>query len=316
MPISQARMVGWKCARCGEATSQVTWLAVDAVERPDLIERLSDLIESECSSCDRPLNRTMPLLVLRLAKAAPLIAARASGDDLDPIESLGEIVAVVRHELGDAVREVPGPPAVVTFDEIEAGVGRDIDADAEALRAGASDAARYEPAYRRLLMVIEVNQRQQRIATGLEELALVGSEQQLREVAGQWPEIMTDEAEHRAAHHVEEAATEGQRHFAVSMLQTVRLVRQGDFSGAWSIRESVIRAFWEETVAPRLRAFEDARRDASWLEVAQAGRELPGRPAAGNPIRNSKSTWRTSPLPLSSTMNLRAVSRDPTKPSS
>ena len=274
MPISQARMVDWKCASCGEATSQITWLAADAVERPDLIERLSDLIESECSSCDRPLNRTMPLLVLRLAKTAPLIAARASGDDLDPIESLGEIVAVVRHELGDAVRDVPGPPAVVTFDEIEAGVGRDIDADAEALRAGASDAARYEPAYRRLLMVIEVNQRRQRIDRGLEELALVGSEQQLREVVGQWPELITDEAEHRVAHHVEEAATEGQRHFAVSMLQTVRLVRQGDFSGAWSMRESVIRAFWEETVAPRLRAFEDARRDASWLEVAQAGRDL------------------------------------------
>ena len=187
MPISQARMVDWKCASCGEATSQVAWLAVDAVERPDLIERLSDLIESACSSCDRPLSRTMPLLVLRLAKAAPLIAARASGDELDPIESLGEIVAVVRHELGDVVRNVPGPPAVVTFDEIVAGASQDIDADIDALRAGGSVAAGHEPAYRRLLTEIETNQGRQRIERGIEELALVGSEQQLREVVDQWP---------------------------------------------------------------------------------------------------------------------------------
>ena len=267
-------MVDWKCASCGEATSRVTWLAVDAVERPGLIERLSDLIESECSSCDRPLNRTMPLLVLRLAKAAPLIAARASGDDLDPIESLGEIVAIVRYELGDAVREVPGPPAVVTFDEIEAGVGLDIDADAEALRAGAGDAARHEPAYRRLLMAIEVNQRRQRIESGLEELALVGSEEQLREVVERWPEITTDEAEQRLGQHLERAATEDRRRFAESMLRTAQLVRRGDLSGAWSVRESVIRRFWEEEVVPRQRAFEDAKRGANPKTLAQAGLDL------------------------------------------
>ncbi len=274
MPISQARTVDWKCARCGEATSQVTWLAIDAVERPDLVERLPDLIESKCSSCDRPLNRSMPLLVLRLAKAAPLIAARASDDDLDPIEGLADIVAVVRHELGDAVREVPGPPVVVTFDELEAGVGLDIDADAEALRAGAGDAAPHEPAYRRLLMAIEVNQRRQRIESGLEDLALVGSEEQLREVVERWPEIATDEAEQRLGQHLESATTEDRRRFAESMLRTAQLVRRGDLSGAWSVRESVIRRFWDEEVVPRQRAFEDAKRGADPKALAQAGLDL------------------------------------------
>ena len=274
MPISQASVADWRCARCGEATSRPTWLAVDAVERPDLIERFSNLIEFECPSCIQPVRRSQPLLVLRLAKAAPLIAARATDDERDPLESLSETVAAVQRELGDTLDEVPGPPAIVTFDEIEAGVHEDIDIDIEAFQGATDGSVAHEPAYRSLLGEIAVTQKRQRIDSGLKELALVGSEEQLREVAEQWPEILTDHAEHRAAQRVEAAATEGQRHFAVAMLQTVRLVGEGDISGAWSIRESVIRGFWEETVAPRLRAFEEAQRDARWPQVVQTGREL------------------------------------------
>ena len=249
-------------------------MAVDAVERPELIARFSDLVELECSNCRGPLRRTHPLLVLRLAKAAPLIAARAASDELDPIESLGEIVAVVRHELGDAVRDVPGPPAVVTFDEIMAGASQDIDADIDALRAGGSGAAGHEPAYRRLLTEVATNQRRQRIERGLEELKLVVSEEQLREVVEQWPEITTDEAEQRVGQHLEEASTNDKQRFAESMLRTVQLVRRGDLRGAWSVRESFIRRFWEEEVVPRQRAFEDAKRGAGPKALAQAGLDL------------------------------------------
>ena len=274
VPISQARMAAWNCDDCGETTSRLTWLAVDSVQRPDLTARLSDLIEVECPHCRGALRRTHPLLVLRLAKVAPLIAARASGDELDPMESLGKIIAVVQQELGDAVRDVPGPHVVATFDEIEAVVRDDLDADVDALMVGGSEAAGHESAYVRLLRKIATTQGRQRIEKALEELALVGSEQQLREVVQQRLEITTDEAEQRARQHLEQAPTDDRRRFAESMLRTVQLVRRGDLRGAWSVRESVIRRFWEETVVPRQRAFEDAERGASPEALARAGLDL------------------------------------------
>ena len=276
MPISQARTAEWTCARCGEVTSRLTWLAVDAVERPDLIAGISHLIGFDCPGCRRPLQRSQPLLVVRLARAAPLIAARATDDERDPLKSLGETVPAVQRELGDALREVPGPAVPVTFDEIEAGVSRDIDADIAAHRAEVSEADGHEPDYRRLLRKIEAIQKPQRIESGLEQLALVGSEEHLREVLEQWPEIMTDEAEQIASARLTLATNEDARRFASSMLQTVQLGRRGDFTAAWSVRESVIRRFWEETVVPRWRALEDAKRGGtrSPIRLAHAGREL------------------------------------------
>ena len=102
MPISRASMEDWRCARCGETSSRLTWLAVDAVERPDLLERFSDITEFECPACYEPVRRSQPLLVLRLAQAAPLIVARDADDERDPLDALEETVGVVQHELGNA----------------------------------------------------------------------------------------------------------------------------------------------------------------------------------------------------------------------
>ena len=274
MSISQSRMEDWRCARCGEVTSRLTWLAVDAVERPDLIAGFSDLIEFECSNCRRPLRRSQPLLVLRLAKAAPLIAARAADDQRDPLESLGGIVTAVQGELGDTLDEVPGPPAVVTFAEVEAGVRGNIDADVEASQADANGDVDHEPTYRKLLSEIAVTQRRQKVDTGLKELALVGSEEQLREVVDRWPEVASEEAEYRVAEHLDRATTADRRQFAISMLDTVQLCRKGDFAGAWSVREAVIRRFQEETVSPRLQAFREAERGVTRIPLAQAAMDL------------------------------------------
>ena len=250
---------------------RLMWLAVDAVERPDLVAQLSDLLEFECPSCCRPLRRFRPLLVLRLARSAPVIVACASDDDPDPFESLREVVATAQRELGAALRDVPGPAVIVTFDELEAGVQADIDTD-----VGASEASKggCEPDYVRLLDKIEAVQTQQQLEVGLEQLALVGSEDHLREVVERFPEIITDEAEQFVERHLASATTEEGRRFASSMLQAVKLCRRGDCRGAWLVRESVIRRFWDETVLPRMDAFEEAKRDATWQQLAQAGMDL------------------------------------------
>ena len=273
MPISQARVTTWECPNCGNRASRLTWLAIDAIERPDLVEGIPGSLSSVCPDCLMPLQRTAPLFVLRLAKSAPLIAARAPDDDCDPIAELAEVVTAVRIELGATLQDVSGPTVVTTFDAIATGVTRGIDADFEALRAGRGEYD-LEPAYLGLLKGIEVNQVRQQIEIGLEELAIVGSEDDLRDVVERRPEITTDEAEHRVGQHLDMAATEHQRRFAKSMLRTIRCIRQGDLSGAWSIRESHIREFWEDNVAARLREFGEATNGASPRALAQAGLQL------------------------------------------
>ena len=274
MPISQARIGQWRCARCGEASSRLTWLAVDAVERPDLLAQFSSLVECKCPSCGGLSRRSQPLLVLRFAIAAPVIAVRASGDESDPFESLGEVAHNVVRELGDALLETPNPAVVVTFDEMEAGVQADIDADLGAILPYGSWTDGDESAYQRLLGKIAAIQDLRRIEIGLTELVLVGDEAQLRDVIERHPEIMTDEAERHVAARLERVATEDERQFLGSILRTLQLSRKGDFQGAWSVRESVIRSYQEETVAPRLRAFEDAKGGSSSQLLARAGRDL------------------------------------------
>ena len=274
MPISQARMAEWSCTVCGRVTPRLTWLAVHAVERPDLVAQLMDLLECECPGCSRPLRRSQPLLVLRMARTAPVIAACASDDELDPLESLGEVVATVRRELGDGLSEVPGPAVIVTFEELEAGARADIDTDIAASAADTGEAVDHGRVYRRLLEKIEMAQDQQRLEVGFEQLALVGSEAHLREVVERFPQVITDKAEQFAERRLAVAPTEENRQFASSMLRTVQLCRLGDFRRAWSVRASVIISFWEETVFPRVRAYEEATRNATGQPLAQAGRDL------------------------------------------
>lgn len=271
MPVSQAQMAEWNCTGCGVATPRLTWVAVDAVERPDLMAQLSDLLELDCPSCCRPFRRLQPLLVLRLARSAPVIVACARDEEPDPLESLREVVATAQRELGDALRDVPGPAVIVTFDELEAGVQADIDTDVGASEASTSGC---EPYYLRLLGKIKAVQAQQRLEIALEQLALVGSEDHLRSVVERFPEIASEEAEQFVERRLETATTDRSRQFAHSMLETVRLCRRGDPRGAWSVRETVIRSFWEKTVFPRWNAFEEAKRDAPWQQLAQAGRDL------------------------------------------
>ena len=266
-------MEDWYCAHCGEVTSRPTWLAVDARERPDLIEEFATLIEFECLRCLELVRRQQPLLVLRLARSAPLIAARAT-DGGGGLENLGGVVATVRRELWGVFDEVPEHPAIVTFDELKAGVHEDIDADIEAFGGGASGSVAYNPAYRSFLLKIAVIRELQYVEGGLKELAFVTGEAQLREVVEQQPQILTDQAEHLAIQRAEEAKTEAERRVALSMHQVLRCLREGDLSGAWSLLEAADRRYWDETVVPRLQAIEIAFRDGSWPEVAQIGREL------------------------------------------
>lgn len=266
-------MEDWYCAHCGEVTSRPTWLAVDARERPDLIERFAALIEFECPHCLHPVRRSQPLLVLRLARSASLIAASAT-EERGGLETLSRVVAIVRRELREVFEEVPEHPAIVTFDEIRAGVHEDIDADIEAFEGGANGSVAHNRAYQSFLSKIAVIRELQHVDSGLKDLTFVASEAQLRELVEQRPEILTDLAEDHATQRVEGAETEAERRVALSMLQVLQCLRKGDFGGAWSLHEAANRQYWEETAVPQLQAIAVAFRDGRWPEVTQIGREL------------------------------------------
>lgn len=271
MPISQASTAEWNCAHCGAVTPRLTWLAVDAEERRDLIAQLSDLIRCDCSSCLGPMQRSQPLLVLRLAHTAPLIVAYERDDDPDPLSRLGDVIDTVQRELGDALSSVPGPALRVTFNEIEAGARFDIDADLEEMMAHPERTTDPKSAYTALLGKIMEFQSQRRISAGLTALALVGDESQLRSALGEYPELASEGAEEQILERLASATTDEQRAFADSMLQSVLFLRARRVREAWTVREATLNRYHEEVVLPRLREFEDQARTGTRRRLAEAG---------------------------------------------
>src|SRR5207253_3145741 len=122
----------WACASCSEKTMIPTWLGIDLVERPDLRPSLSDgsYATFPCPQCGRAIARSQPLLVTRLGAAAPVlvglpVVAMASGLP----EGFQPVLDRARGQLGDAVREIPGPLILVSFEVLAIAAARDVDAD-------------------------------------------------------------------------------------------------------------------------------------------------------------------------------------------
>ena len=281
MPISQARMEDWSCPHCGIVTSQLTWLAVDAVERPDLIQTFLDLVACECPKCRNPIPRRQPMLVLRLAEAAPLIEARKADGATDALESQDEIVHAVQQELRRNLQEIRGPALLATFDEVQAATREDIDSDYGAMAGDLKLLAGKSPDYRSLLRKIESIQLPTRIIAAASEIERVTSERELRQVVAQRPEVLTDEAEALLKYRLQSAVDELERRRTKMLLATVQRCRQGDYSGAWLRQESAIRAHFEQTFLPLIGAYEEVRQGNDFRRKAQVGRALMERMVSG-----------------------------------
>ena len=266
-------MVDWSCSQCGAVTSRRTWLAVDAVERPDLIEQLPDLIYQDCPECRQRMRRCQPILVLRLARAAPLIATQEPDEDEDPLESIGDVVEAVWSELGDARSEIPGPALLVTLEELESAAGRDLDRDLEVAEGRASKSSDHPLSYTSLLRKIEAYQMPARMVAGFQELEQATGEEQLREIVARRPEILSDEAED-FLRELADSDDEDAPPSARMLLQTISLCRLGDFATAWRRQESTLRSHFERSFIPLWSAYQDARRGTDPVRMAQAGRAM------------------------------------------
>ncbi|MDE2893750.1 MAG: CHAT domain-containing protein [Chloroflexota bacterium] len=266
-------MADWPCSHCGAVTSKNTWLAVDAEERPDLIERLLELIYLDCPECRRRMKRCQPILILRMARSAPLIAAQEPDEEEDPLDSLGDVVEAVWSELNDARLEIPGPALLATLEELESAAGRDIDGDLDAARRGAAGSSDHPATYTSLLQKVEAHQMPMRLVTGFQELERATGADQLREIVGRHPEVLSDEAED-FLRELADSDDEDAHPSASMLLQTVGLCRMGDYATAWQRQEATLRAYFERTFIPLWSAYQDARRGTDPVQVAQAGRAL------------------------------------------
>ncbi len=273
MTISQIRMSEWHCSRCDAVKSRPTWLAVDAVERPDLIVQLPDLIHHDCPGCRQRMKRCQPILALRMSRAAPLIATQESDEDEDPLDSLGDVVSTVWSELGDARLEIPGPALLVTLEELESATGRDIDRDLDAARTEPAGTSNHPVSYTSLLRKIAAHEMSARMVAGFQELERATGEQPLREVVARWPELLSDEAE-SFLRELADSGHEDAPPSAKMLRETVRLCRQGDFATAWERQETTLRAYFERTFIPLLNAYQDARRGSDPARMVRAGRSF------------------------------------------
>jgi hypothetical protein len=75
--ISTVETRDWQCMACGWRAPALTWLSIDLVERPDLRRYLAEdsWTTATCSRCSAAVRRSEPLLVTRLAQAAPVLMA-------------------------------------------------------------------------------------------------------------------------------------------------------------------------------------------------------------------------------------------------
>lgn len=276
MPISQARVTDWVCDVCGGISPRLTWLAVDAVERPELLANFQDLVEMECQACGHAVPRSISLLVLRAAKTAPLLVGCANDDEQNPFDDLAEVVAEIHSALGDADRVVSGPAIPISFEQLRVALLEDIDADvqlpSEARHRPGAATAEYQEVLDRVKMVQSFH----RIQAGLDQLVRVANKDQLDDVIQQYPELATEEAQQAIELMLSGDTSQGIRTAVAPIREVIRLIRQGDTQAAWLTWESNLRQIWDAEIAPRLEMFQAGDRSQDPKSLAEAGLQLLG----------------------------------------
>lgn len=131
-PISQGTRLELICGSCGEATSPWIWLAIDCIERPDLLEalKLGETWSSRsCALCGATTARNEPLLITRWSQSAPIIIAVPeafeTGDEA--LAMLSSVVGQVRSGLGPALKDVPGPVVAIRMNAVQEVLGCDLE---------------------------------------------------------------------------------------------------------------------------------------------------------------------------------------------
>lgn len=251
------------CEACGKSHGDITWLAVDAVERPDLVLLIaeSSLIWTDCPECGRRILREAPLLVTRLSEDAPVLLAipeERLGDGPSPDDQA--LMLRVRGSLGDSVADVSGPVLLLPLDALQLATQRQLSADlktpsealaAELLRCGTDAASHY------MAFVAEVRDSRaaRRLSLAMNHLLTVRSAGDLAQLLERYPEVHSQAALEEFRSRVALAQTDEEREVALAYLHMVEEGSAGRTDEAFEILASTAMKAVETELRPQVDRF-------------------------------------------------------------
>jgi CHAT domain-containing protein len=282
MSVSVAEYRTAVCPSCGDAATSLVWLAADLIERPELRICLQDLAVyyPRCGACREVAVREEPLLVLGMAREAPLVLA--CPDHVlftdDPAMSVQELIARVHTATREEHRAVAGPLLPVPFDVLAVALARDVDTDVTALDAAIESVREQygESAAQRLgvfLGDVRGSQHQRRINAAHEELDQVGSANQLAALLDRFPELLTDEGRRwpqELAANARAAGDDPALRVIVGKLELLDRCAAGRVEEAWETYREIVLGFSEEVLAPQVKPLFDEFEDLAGRDPRRA----------------------------------------------
>lgn len=266
MSISIAEQHELKCPECGRTDTRLVWVAVDVEERPDLAEllRTPDAYLAPCAACRTLVVRDAPVLVVRMANAAPVVLGcpdmRLALDD--PTTGSEELLEHVNEAMRQQRRAVPGPVLSVPFDVLLTAMSRDIDRDVadpeRAVRAVARTSEAAADRYAIFLGHVLDSAADRRMGAALDEVAGIASEADLRRVLAAWPELTTEAAQARAEANVATELDPRARRLYEAQVEMLRASASGDIARGWAVYERAMTSFGQDVFEAETASLRDA----------------------------------------------------------
>lgn len=226
-------------------------MAIDLDERQDLKLELARgaLTSAYCPLCATKAERTSPLLLIRLAKRIPVALAGPHDVKGEDLVALGaQVIARALAALGPLAHELPGPVLTLPFETAEFAAGRPVDKDLELplAESGSTTFANYLT----FLELVRDSEPQRRVEYGLTRLRFIDSADELRRLAIEVPEIISQLSFEviNEALEVEEDDTE--RFVLQGMKGLLEVLKEKGPDPAWSLRSEQVNKFWTTHVGP------------------------------------------------------------------
>jgi CHAT domain-containing protein/tetratricopeptide (TPR) repeat protein len=246
--------------------------------------------------------------VTRLSPAAPVLLALPyqlllGGDD--PAASALPLVDEVFRRMGDEAGEVPEPFLTLPFDVLAVAASRDLAADAsdiDAARAAAGDEGNPTAMnYALFLQDVRDSTPARRLEVATHRLGAVTSAEELEQLAGEFPELVSRAARDEVAAWIARAVDDEERDVARARLHMLELAARGDYTAAWGGYQRAVDEWITRYVGPRVERLSreiEEHEQAGDLDAALAAAEELLRAAQGHQELEAEASSRVAAVLL------------------
>lgn len=287
MPASVSTYREDFCSVCGHREISLTWLAIDLNEHPErqsMLQR-ADAYTTVCPRCQHRRHRDVPLLVLNLSEAAPIILA--CPDEMfaldDPARGSSALLEQVQSSLDAENRRVPGPVLLAPFDVLVIALGRELGRDLARPDGAVHEvaAAHGEDAGRRYSIFLgDVNDCLpiRRLDEAIHALLAIRGADDLHEAVRDHPELLNEGVRDWLRSIIDRANAANDHlgaRIARAQLNLLERCAKGEVTEGWD--EYVAENAYAEHVEPQVQALWERFREAQQLDLARAtviGEEL------------------------------------------